>query len=162
MRSLRDEIKQSKPFASPEQEAMLSLERTAAVLVHQMAQEFEAYGVTPTQYNVLRILRGAGPAGLCRYEIRDRLVAQVPDVTRLLDRLEDAGLVERERDETDRRQVKTRITREGLALLARMDAPVLDMHQRMLGHLGEKKLKALIELLAEVREPATEEIGDRR
>lgn len=152
MPSLRDEIKQTKPFASPEQEAMLSLERTAAVLVHQMAQEFEAYGVTPTQYNVLRILRGAGPTGLCRYEIRDRLVAQVPDVTRLLDRLEDAGLVERERDSADRRQVKTRITRGGLALLARMDAPVGDMHKRMLGHLGERKLRALIELLAEARE----------
>ena len=152
MRSLQDEIKQTKPFASAEQEAMLSIERTAAVLVHQMAKEFEAYGVTPTQYNVLRILRGAGPAGHCRYEIRDRLVAQVPDVTRLLDRLEEAGLVERERDSADRRQVKTRITRDGLALLARMDAPVGEMHTRLLGHLGEQKLQTLIELLAEVRE----------
>src|SRR5918998_4758726 len=114
MRSLREEIKQTKPFASPEQEAMLSLERTAAVLVHGMAQEFEAYGVTPTQYNVLRILRGAGAPGLCRYEIRDRLVAQVPDVTRLLDRLEEMGLVARERDGADRRLVTTRITDAGL------------------------------------------------
>ena len=161
MRSLREEIKQTKPFASLEQEAMLSLERSAAVLVHQMAQEFEAYGVTPTQYNVLRILRGAGPAGLCRYEIRDRLVAQVPDVTRLLDRLEEAGLVERERDAADRRQVKTRITREGLALLARMDAPVLDMHRSLLGHLGEQKLRALIELLEEVRDPVQQGAGSR-
>ena len=151
-RSLRDEIKQTKPFSSAEQEALLSLERTAAVLVHQMAQEFEDYGVTPTQYNVLRILRGAGQPGLCRYEIRDRLVAQVPDVTRLLDRLEDAGLVERERDTADRRQVKTRITKDGLALLARMDAPVDHMQKRMLGHLGESKLRTLIALLQEVRD----------
>jgi DNA-binding MarR family transcriptional regulator len=151
-RTLREEIKQTRPFSGPEQEALLSLERTAAVLVHQMAQEFEGYGVTPTQYNVLRILRGAGPAGLCRYEIRDRLVAQVPDVTRLLDRLEDAGLVERQRDTADRRQVKTRITKDGLALLTRMDGPVDVMQKRMLGHLGERKLRTLIELLQEVRE----------
>lgn len=151
-RTLRDEIKQTRPFSSAEQEALLSLERTAAVLVHQMAQEFEEYGVTPTQYNVLRILRGAGPAGLCRYQIRDRLVAEVPDVTRLLDRLEDAGLVERQRDTSDRRQVKTRITKDGLALLVRMDHPVDTMQKRMLGHLGERKLRTLIELLAEVRD----------
>jgi hypothetical protein len=95
---LQDELKQTKPFASLEQEALLSIERTAAVLRHQLGEELKPLGVTPTQYNVLRILRGAGPAGLCRNEIRDRLVAQVPDVTRLLDRMEDAGLIVRGRD----------------------------------------------------------------
>src|SRR3982750_1704294 len=124
--TLRDEIRQTRPFDSLEQEALLAVERTAAVLMHRFADALKPHGITPTQYNVLRILRGAGAAGLFRNEIRDRLVAQVPDVTRLLDRMEDAGLVERERGETDRRLVTTRITRQGLQLLKRLDAPGLD------------------------------------
>src|SRR4051794_41800121 len=108
--SLRAEIKQKKPFGSLEQEAQLNIERTAAVLGHGFAESLKPYGITPTQYNVLRILRGAGEAGLCRNEVRDRLLRQVPDVTRLLDRLAEAGLVERERDSADRRLVTTRIT----------------------------------------------------
>src|SRR5690242_20838864 len=99
--SLQNEIKQTKPFASLEQEAMLNIERTAALLGHQLEQALKAFGVTPTQYNVLRILRGAGEHGLCRHEVRDRLIAQVPDVTRLLDRLEEMKLIERERDSVD-------------------------------------------------------------
>src|SRR5215510_11659766 len=101
---LRTEIKQRKPFGSVEQEAQLNLERTAAVLGHSFAEALKRFGVTPTQYNALRILRGAGKDGLCRNEVRDRMISQVPDVTRLLDRLEDAGLVERERLTTDRRR----------------------------------------------------------
>ncbi|MFL5578347.1 MAG: MarR family winged helix-turn-helix transcriptional regulator [Gemmatimonadaceae bacterium] len=150
-RTLRDEIKQTRPFESPEQEALLSLSRTAAVLEHALAQMLEAHDVTSTQYNVLRILRGAGPEGLCRYEIRDRLVAQVPDVTRLLDRLEEMKLVARARSETDRRLVTTRITPAGLELLATLDAPVAEFHRRQLGHLGRAKLRTLIDLLAETR-----------
>lgn len=150
-RDLREEIKQSKPFDSLEQEALLAVERTAAVLMHQFGDSLKTHGITPTQYNVLRILRGAGAAGLCRNEIRERLVAQVPDVTRLLDRMEDAGLVARERDETDRRLVTTRITREGLQLLKRLDAPVLEAHRRQLGHLSAAQLRSLIDLLAAVR-----------
>lgn len=126
--NLRSEIKQTKPFASLEEEAQLNLERTAAVLGHAFAENLKPYGITPTQYNVLRILRGAGPSGLCRNEVRDRLIAQVPDVTRLLDRLEESGLIERERSTTDRRQVATRITAEGLTLLRSLDEPVLEMH----------------------------------
>lgn len=148
---LRDEIKQSRPFDSLEQEAQLSIQRTAAVLDHAFADALKAHGITPTQYNVLRILRGAGAGGLCRNEVRDRLVAQVPDVTRLLDRMEQGGLVERERDGDDRRLVNTRITRAGLALLERLDAPIAGMHRRQLGHLGPRKLRTLIELLAEAR-----------
>src|SRR5690348_11446657 len=124
--SLRSEIKQTKPFASLEEEAQLNLERTAAVLGHAFAESLKPYGVTPTQYNVLRILRGAGAEGLCRNEVRDRLISQVPDVTRLLDRLEDSGLIERERSTTDRRQVATRITAAGLELLQALDEPVLE------------------------------------
>jgi DNA-binding MarR family transcriptional regulator len=150
---LRDEIRQGKPFDSLEQEALLSIERTAAVIMHAFADSLKPHGITPTQYNVLRILRGAGPDGLCRNEIRDRLVAQVPDVTRLLDRMEENGLVARERAESDRRQVTTRITRDGLALLRRLDAPVIAAHARQLGHLSAPKLRSLIALLAEARQP---------
>ena len=148
---LRDEIKQTRPFNSLEQEAMLSIERTAAVLGHSLAEALKGYGVTPTQYNALRILRGAGEEGLCRNEVRDRLVARVPDVTRLLDRLEEMGLIARERDASDRRLVTTRITREGLKLLARLDGPVAEAHERQLGHLDERSLRTLIDLLAKAR-----------
>ena len=152
MTSLRDEIKQGKAFGSLEQEAMLSIERTAAVLIHRVAESLKAYDITPTQYNVLRILRGTGEDGLCRNEIRDRLVSQVPDVTRLLDRLEDAGLVMRERSEQDRRLVTTRITRQGTKLLSRLDEPVVRIHSRQLSHLTQGQLRTLIELLGLVRD----------
>jgi DNA-binding MarR family transcriptional regulator len=151
--SLQNEIKQTKPFASLEQEAMLNIERTAALLGHQLEQALKAFGVTPTQYNVLRILRGAGEHGLCRHEVRDRLIAQVPDVTRLLDRLEEMKLIERERDSVDRRLVNTRITRQGLALLEELDQPVLEFHRAQLGHLGKENLRTLIDLLVRCREP---------
>jgi DNA-binding MarR family transcriptional regulator len=149
---LQDEIKQTKPFASLEQEAMLSIERTAALLGHQLEQALKPFGVTPTQYNVLRILRGAGERGLCRSEVRERLIAQVPDVTRLLDRLEETKLIERERDSVDRRLVNTRITSHGLDLLRRLDQPVLDFHKTQLGHLSKESLRTLIELLTSARE----------
>ena len=150
---LRREIKQAKPFQSLEQEAMLNLERTTAVLSHAIAEALKPHGITPTQYNVLRILRGAGTPGLCRNEVRDRLVSQVPDVTRLLDRLEEAGLVERSRDAADRRLVTTRITAKGQQMLRELDAPVVEMHRRQLGHMTREQLRTLIELLGVAREP---------
>jgi DNA-binding MarR family transcriptional regulator len=150
--SLRAEIKQRKPFTSREQEALLNIDRTAAVLGHAFAEALKPHGITPTQYNVLRILRGAGKEGLCRNEVRDRLVAQVPDVTRLLDRLEESGLIERERSSTDRRLVSTRITSRGLALLKSLDAPVTAMHRRHLGHMTARQLDTLTTLLALARE----------
>jgi DNA-binding MarR family transcriptional regulator len=153
-KTMREELKQAKPFGSLEQEAMLSIARSAAVLEHGLADALRDFGVTQAQYNVLRILRGAGSAGLCRYEIRDRLIAQVPDVTRLLDRLEDQGLVGRERDTGDRRVVTTMITRKGQTLLAQIDAPLADFHRRQLGHLSRAKLRTLIDLLAEARDGA--------
>jgi DNA-binding MarR family transcriptional regulator len=144
---LREEIKQSKPFSSLEQEAHLNLERTTAVLGHAFAEALKRFDITPTQYNVLRILRGAGVAGLCRNEVRDRMIAQVPDVTRLLDRLEDGGLIARERQTNDRRQVLTLITQKGLDLLAELDEPVAAMHKRALGHMTAEQLQQLTELL---------------
>jgi DNA-binding MarR family transcriptional regulator len=150
--NLRHEIKQSKPFTSVEAETHLNIERTAAVLGHAFAERLKPYGITSTQYNVLRILRGAGAEGLCRNEVRDRLVAQVPDVTRLLDRLEASGLIERARGTTDRRLVSTKITPAGLKLLEQLDEPVVEMHRKLLGHMAPEQLRSLIELLAVARE----------
>lgn len=148
---LLDELRQRKPFTGPEHEAALSLARTAALLEHMVAEALKPHGLTPTQYNALRILRGAEPGGLCRNEVRDRLVARVPDATRLLDRLEAAGLVVRVREGGDRRFVRSRITAAGLSLLAGLDDLMDALHHRQLGHLGATKLRTLIALLAEAR-----------
>lgn len=149
--SLRDEIKQKRPFGSVEQEALLNIQRTASVFGYAIAERLKPYGLTPKQYNVLRILRGAGEPGLCRHEIRSRLIDEVPDVTRLLDRLEDAGLIERERSEEDRREVRTSITARGLALLERLDEPVTEMHRAHLGHMSKEELRTLVRLLEAAR-----------
>jgi len=148
---LREEIKQTKPFATLEQEAMLSIQRTDAVLTYSIIEALKPFDITPTQYNVLRILRGARPAGLCREDIRLRLVAQVPDVTRLLDRMEQAGMVGRERDTEDRRLVTTRITAKGLRLLEDLDAPLKKAHEGQFGHMSKTELRTLIALLAKAR-----------
>jgi DNA-binding MarR family transcriptional regulator len=150
--SLQTEIRQRKPFASLEQEASLSISRSAALLEHAAAEALKPHGLTPTQYNALRILRGSEPEGLCRNEVRDRLIARVPDATRLLERLEEMALVVRAREGDDRRFVRARITRAGLDLLALLDPVVEQLHRRQLGHLGERKLRALVDLLAETRD----------
>jgi MarR family transcriptional regulator, organic hydroperoxide resistance regulator len=148
---LRTELKQTKPFRSVRHEASLSIQRTAAVLEHAFETWLKPSGITATQYNVLRILRGAGADGLCRNEIRERMVRRVPDVTRLLDRLEEQGLIGRGRGGADRRYVNTRITRAGLKVLADLDQAVDKFHERELGHVTEGRLRSLVELLAEVR-----------
>jgi DNA-binding MarR family transcriptional regulator len=104
-----------------------------------------------SQYNVLRILRGSEQEGLCRNALRDRMLSRMPDVTRLLDRMEDAGLVSRTRDAEDRRLVTTRITEQGRQLLDDLEVAVAGEHQRHLGHLSEAQLRTLIELLTEAR-----------
>ena len=149
--ALAAELKQNKPFTSLKEEAALSIARTAAVLDHQISQALKAHALTQSQYNVLRILRGAGAEGLCRNEVGARLVAQVPDVTRLLDRMEDLGLITRQRGAEDRRYVTTRISRKGLELVDQLDKPVREMLQVQLGHVSEKTLRAVIDGLAEVR-----------
>lgn len=151
--TLQEEIRQRKPFTSLEEEGTLSIARTAAVFEHAGGDMLKSHGLTPTQYNALRILRGAGEAGLCRNEVRDRLIARVPDATRLLDRLEEVGLVSRSREGGDRRYVTSRITPKGLELLARLDPEVSAMNRRLLGHLGPGKLRMLIDLLGEARHP---------
>ena len=149
--SLRDEIKQHGPFKSLEEEVALNLARTTNALTQGFASMLQHTELTPAQYNVLRILRGAGRGGLACGEIAARMITKDPDVTRLLDRLEKRGLVARERDVTDRRVVLTRITSGGGALLARLDAPVLDTHARLLSHLGPRKLRQLADLLEAAR-----------
>lgn len=149
--TLQAELRQRKPFSSPEHEAVLSIARTAAVLEHSTGEALKLHGLTPTQYNALRILRGAGAEGLCRNEVRDRLVARVPDATRLLDRLSEMGLVVRAREGEDRRFVRTRITRAGVDVLEPLDAIIAALHRRQLGHLGHEKLRRLIALLEEAR-----------
>lgn len=148
---LAAELKQNKAFECMEAEAVLSIARTASALEHQMAQALKPHGLTLSQYNVLRILRGAGPDGLCRNEVGARLVTQVPDVTRLLDRMEEGGLISRQRGSDDRRYVTTRISRKGLELVGKLDKPVHDLHVAQLGHMSRRSLRALIEALAEAR-----------
>ena len=131
---------------------MLSIARTDALLSYSLIETLKSYDLTPAQYNVLRILRGAGADGLCREDIRERLIAQVPDVTRLLDRLEKARLVERARDTVDRRLVNTRITHAGLEILKKLDKPISDAHAKQLGHLTKAELKTLIALLEKARQ----------
>ncbi len=149
--TLRDELKMGKPFKSLEEEAILSIARTAALIEHGGAEAFKPYGLTTTQYNVLRILRGAGQEGLCRNEVGERLVTKVPDVTRLLDRMEAAGLIVRERGGQDRRFVATRITDKAQKLLEKIDRELPAMHARQLGHVSQKRLRELISILEEVR-----------
>ena len=151
---LSTEIRQSKPFESLEEEVFLALQRTAALLLRRVGREMEAHDLTPAQHNVLRILRGAGPDALTCGEIGERLVSPGPDVTRLLDRLEKQGLMERLRDEQDRRVVRARITEKGLAVLDEIDKPVDRVLRELLGHLGEEDLQRFIELLERAREKA--------
>ena len=149
---LKSEIGSSGRFASPEEEVSLNILRTAALLEHAVAERLKPHGLTPTQYNVLRILRGAGESGLCRNEVGERMLNPVPDVTRLLDRMEDAGLVARDRDKKDRRFVTARITPVGLEKLAALDDPVAKMHEELLGHMDRSELGRLAQLLEESRE----------
>lgn len=148
---LRQELRQQKPFGSLAQEAFLSLARTEAQLREGIERLLEPHGLTLTQYNVLRVLRGAEAGGLCRNEIRDRLVTRMPDVSRLLDRMEGAGLIHRVRSAEDRRQVNTTLTPKGRTLVDKLDAPMTKAHEAQLGHLGARQLKTLIELLALAR-----------
>src|SRR6185503_5968650 len=148
---LQAELKQQKPVESLEQEAGLSIKRTSAELDYRVSEVLKPSGITATQYNALRILRGAGKEGLCRNEVRDRLIARVPDATRLLDRMEEMGLVARAREGDDRRFVTTRITRAGLDVLEELDDSVLALAKELLGHLSAEKLRMLIDLLGEIR-----------
>jgi DNA-binding MarR family transcriptional regulator len=148
---IQSEIKQNKPFSSIEEEAFLALQRTADQLQGRVAEWLKTWGLSPTQYNALRILRGAGEAGLACSEIAERMINGDPDITRLLDRLEKRGLTQRSRGSKDRRVIKAYITRGGSQLLKKLDAPVQEFQHVLLGHVGERKLKALVEILCAAR-----------
>ncbi len=139
--------KQSNRLPCPEEELFLELYRAADALSRRPAQLLRTHGISPNQYNVLRILRGT-PEGLLCGEIGLRMVTRDPDITRLLDGLEKRELITRCRESDDRRCVHARITREGLALLGSLDEPMRGVHRRQLGHLGEKRVRAIA---AEVR-----------
>jgi len=152
---LQHELKKKRPFDSPLEETALSLMRTNDQLQLQCARLFRQHGLTPSQYNILRILRGEGKP-LPILEIAGRTVTVVPGITGLIDRLEQAGMVNRLRCERDRRVIYVALTDQGMATLAAMDQPVVDLHHKLLGHLSRAELKELIELLEKVRAPWTE------
>ncbi len=139
------------PSPAAQQETYLSLLRTADALQAQVEGKLKEFGLTGTQYNALRILRGAGPEGLPCREIGERMITHDPDITRLLNRLEDRGFVERTRARHDRRVIYGKITAAGLKLLREMDAPIEKHSREILRHVGQKQLKQLIELLELVR-----------
>ncbi len=147
------EIKQTKPFKSLEEEVSLQIMRTQDHIGYAFVKLFREEELTGTQYNALRILRGAGPGGLPSGEVGERMVTHVPDITRLLDRLERARLVKRTRSKADRRVVMAHITERGLAMLARLDEPVARLTRELLGHLSHDELRQLAELLEKVRHP---------
>lgn len=147
---LQAEIKQNKPFGNLEQEAMLGLLRTAALVDHANDEFLRPFGVTGTQFNVLRILRGAGANGLCGRDVGERMITKVPDVPRLLERLETAGLICRERDPDDRRHVTARITEKGTALVDEVAAATAPS-EMWFKQLSQEQLRALIDALDIVR-----------
>ena len=148
---LQAEIRQRKPFVSLEEETYLNLVRTADTLTRQLELLLQPYGLTTTQYNVLRILRGAGKEGATCSGISERLLAFDPDVTRLLDRLEKVRLVQRTRSTTDRRVVMTTINEAGLELLASLDEPVESLLKQQFQGLGRERLRQLVAELEEIR-----------
>jgi len=150
-KTLLEELRQSKPFESPEQEAILALQRTTDLLRRHFIQVIGPHGISPQQYNVLRILRGAGAAGTPTLDIADRMIEKTPGITRLLDRLEGKHLVRRRRCPEDRRQVLCWITESGLKLLAELDKPVSDPGPRYLQSLSSDEVRQLIDMLERIR-----------
>jgi DNA-binding MarR family transcriptional regulator len=154
---LQAEIRQTRPFALIEEEAALNIIRTAEVLQRFITEFLRPFDLSPVQYNVLRILRGAGAAGATCSQIGERLLTRDPDITRLLDRMQARALIERERSSEDRRVVITRISGTGLALVDRIDQPLRSMNKRKLGKFGREALADLIAGLERIREAYEEE-----
>ncbi|MCC6145315.1 MAG: MarR family transcriptional regulator [Candidatus Hydrogenedentes bacterium] len=149
--SLQQRIKQSQPFASTETEAYLCLIEIGQDLAAGVSDLLKTCDLSMPQYNALRILRGAGEVGLPCGGLAERMIHRVPDVTRLLDRLESRGLVTRRREAGDRRVVRVWISEPGLKAIAPLDEALVDLHRKQLGHLGERKLRQLIRLIEEAR-----------
>jgi len=150
---LKDEIKQGKPFESLEAEVFLNLVRTADALSRSGEESLKLVGLSLNQYNVLRILRGAGEEGLCCREVAERMITRDPDITRLVDRLERRSLVTRSRDSKDRRIITVRVSEAGLKILKDLDRPMDDASRNRLSHMDKEDLRRLSELLEAAREP---------
>jgi DNA-binding MarR family transcriptional regulator len=150
----QEELKKRHPFSSPKVEAFINILLTSDQFEHRLARLLRDFDLTPSQYNVLRILRGEGKPLPC-LEVATRMIQQVPAITGLVDRLEKQGLVERERCSEDRRVVYVSITREALALIKKVDNPLAALHEALLGHLTERDLQQLIRLLEKARAGAS-------
>jgi len=148
---IQRELQQTRAPRSLQEEASLNIVRTADVMMQALGDVLKPYLLSATQYNVLRILRGAGNDGVSCKEIGKRLLARDPDITRLMDRLEQRGLVLRDRAKEDRRVVTHRLTESGEELVNELQRPIETLHQRCIGHMKPERLRNLIELLEEVR-----------
>jgi DNA-binding MarR family transcriptional regulator len=149
------EIHKNKPFDTVQQEVFLNVVRTADHLMRAFDELLKPHGLSPTQYNVLRILRGIGEThanGIPCKTIGEHMITRDPDITRLLDRLAARGMITRQRDTQDRRVVSTKITGEGMKVLKELDKPVLELHRQQLSHMGEGKMEQLIDLLELARQ----------
>ncbi len=151
MSKLAQEIRQTKPFASPAEEAILNVARTHEFLNQRLSEFLKQFQLTPTQYNMLRILRGAGADGVTCSQACERMITPDPDITRLLDRMEHQGWLQRERSTQDRRVVISRITERGLELANRIDAPLAQHLDQLLGHIDRGTFLDLIEILESLR-----------
>jgi DNA-binding MarR family transcriptional regulator len=146
------ELQQTKPFRHIEEEVFLNIQRTADAMMQQLLDVLRPAGLSATQYNVLRILRGAGETGVTCKDIASRMITRDPDITRLLDRLERRSLLTRNRAREDRRFVSIRITDQGLSLLDELDEPVRDKQIAILRHIGPERLAEFIQLLEQARD----------
>ncbi len=157
MASLKHEIVQQRPFSSLEEEALLNLLRTSDRLQRAFHRKTRDWGVTSTQYNVLRILRGAQPQGLTCSAIGDRMIAAEPDITRLLTRLKKLKLIRQKRDRQDRRVIWTQISAAGLELLRQMDPVIEQVPRDLLGHMNNEDLTEFIRLLELARQQSEDD-----
>ena len=149
--SVQSEIRQSRPFRSKKQEATIALLRTASVVGRALARVLEPWKLSLAQYNALRIIRGAGTGGIATLAIRERMIEEGTTITRILDRLEEAGYIERERSTPDRRQVVCRTTEAGAKLLDKIDPLVDAADEEAVATLDARQLEELIDLLDTVR-----------
>ncbi len=150
--SLQKQLKKKHPFEVPQEEVNLNIQRTCGVLMKPVCGLLKQYQLSPPLYNILRILRGVGRDGLPCSQIGDRMVTREPDVTRLIDRLEQAGWVKRNRSTEDRRVVTVTITAKGKKVVDKIDEPMLKLHRETLGHLTKKEMAELNRLLVKARQ----------
>jgi DNA-binding MarR family transcriptional regulator len=160
--TLGQEIGKRRPFDSAQEEAFLNVMRTASVLSAEASRFIKGYGLSEPLYNALRILRGHGARGVPSQTIGEQLVAQVPDITRLVDRLVEGGWAERSRTEADRRMVMVCATKAGLDLLAKIDKPLRKLHEDQLGHMSKGELAMMNKLLVKARSTGGKGEGDVR